>query len=135
MVRRLLVEVAPRQRQWALRLALTAYAVFSLVDWIPTAIALGRGGREGNPVARSLYAAHGATGLLLFKGVVVLAIVTVLATIPRRVMSVRVATWVATVFAAGVALVSLHNLQAVHLLKPTEPPSAVFTTSSPHQPG
>ena len=74
---------------------LIAYALFSLLDWMTTARALPQGGHEGNPIAALLYEQFGSAGLLLFKAIVVALIIAVLVLIPRRVMSQRVAVWVA----------------------------------------
>lgn len=97
----------------AFRLVAGAYATFSLLDWMTTAQALPRGGREGNPIAASLYSEYGAAGLLLFKIVVVSVIIGVLALIPRRIMSQRVAVWVGTIFAVLTAITVIGNLHAL----------------------
>jgi Domain of unknown function (DUF5658) len=101
----------------AFRLVLAAYAFFSLLDWLTTATALPQGGREGNPLAASLYAQYGSAGLLFFKAVVVAFIIGVLALIPRRVMSQRVAVWVATAFVVLTAVAVIGNVHALASLQ------------------
>lgn len=92
--------------------ALTAYGLFSLFDWITTAVALASGGTEGNPIAATVFASFGDAGLLAFKALVVALIVAVLVLIPRRIMSLRLATWVAAIFAVIAAFTVIHNVQA-----------------------
>lgn len=108
----LLADIGPRVGRRLFASVLAAYALFSLLDVITTAIALGAGGREGNPVAARVFEAFGDVGLLTFKVLVVGVIVAVLVWVPRRIMSLRVATYVAAVFAAAAATVVLHNTQA-----------------------
>lgn len=92
--------------------ALAAYGLFSLFDWVTTAVALGSGGSEGNPIAASVFASFGNAGLLAFKAIVVAVIVAVLVFIPRRIMSLRLATWVAAIFAIISAFIVIHNVHA-----------------------
>jgi Domain of unknown function (DUF5658) len=113
MLRSLRSEVSTRDRIAALRLVLIAYALFSFLDWITTATALAQGGRERNPIAASLYAQYGSPGLLLFKVLVVALIIGVFMVIPRRVMSLRIAVWVATAFVAFTALAVIGNVHAL----------------------
>ena len=114
---RLLQRVSPQDQRFAFWLALVGYAAFSLLDWATTAIALANGGREGNPLARSLYLLYGSAGLLAFKAAVVTVIIAALVLIPRRVMSERVATWVAVAFTVAVAVTSVHNIQVLTALQ------------------
>ncbi len=115
---------------WVFRLVLAAYVVVSVLDWVTTASALPQGGREGNPIAASLYSQYGSAGLLLFKGVVVAVIITILVLIPRRIMSRRVAVWVGTAFVAITAFAVIGNLHALASLSPGpwdfHPPSRVL---------
>ena len=106
-------QVSTRGTNAAFRLVLIAYALFSLVDWMTTASALPQGGREGNPIAAALYAQYGSAGLLLFKAVVVTVIIGVLTLIPRRVMSQRIAIWVATAFVVVTAVAVIGNAHAL----------------------
>src|SRR5438270_916326 len=78
----------------AFQFAAFAYVVFGLLDCVTTAMALARGGREGNQLAASIYADHGLLSLFAFKAVVVAFIIAVLVWLPRRL-----AAWVTTVFA------------------------------------
>ncbi|MBV8529365.1 MAG: hypothetical protein JOZ75_13725 [Candidatus Dormibacteraeota bacterium] len=110
--RRLFAPVSAREGRAALTVALAAYVLFSLFDWITTAIALAAGASEGNPIAASVFAMFGNWGLLAFKVVVVAAIIAVLTLIPRRIMSPRIATWVAAIFAVVAAVTVIHNAQA-----------------------
>jgi hypothetical protein len=98
-------------------LVLVAYALFSLFDWLTTSTALPAGGREGNPIAASLYTEYGSAGLLVFKVLVVAVIVGVLVFIPRRVMSQRVAVWVATGFVILTAVAVIGNVHALASLQ------------------
>lgn len=109
---RLFARVSPRDDRAIFVLALAAYVLFSLFDWLTTAVALASGGAEGNPLAASVFASFGDVGLLAFKAVVVAIIIAVLVLIPRRVMSLRVATWIAAVFAVVSAVFVIHNVQA-----------------------
>jgi Domain of unknown function (DUF5658) len=113
MLQALRSEVSARDRTMAFRLVLGAYAFFSLLDWLTTATALPQGGREGNPLAASLYAQYGSAGLLFFKAVVVAFIIGALALIPRRVMSQRVAVWVGTAFVVITAVAVIGNVHAL----------------------
>ncbi len=106
-------DMSTRGRNTALGIVLIAYALFSLLDWLTTARALPRGGREGNPIAALLYAQHGPVGMLLFKAVVVSVIIGVLVLIPRRVMSRRIAVWVATAFVVLTAAAVIGNVRAL----------------------
>lgn len=109
---RLFTRVSPRDGRAVFILALTAYTLFSLFDWVTTAVALASGGSEGNPVAASVFASFGDAGLLAFKAVVVAVIVSILVFIPRRIMSLRLATWVAAIFAVMSAVIVIHNVHA-----------------------
>ena len=113
---RLLTPVSVRGGKAAFVLAVAAYVLFSLFDWITTAFSLDAGGAEGNPVAAWVFALFGDVGLLVFKAVVVAIIVGVLVFIPRRIMSLRVATWVGAVFAIVAAVIVIHNIQAYSAL-------------------
>jgi Domain of unknown function (DUF5658) len=125
MLRALRSEVSHRDRNAAFRLVLTAYALFSLLDWVTTSTALPQGGRESNPIAASLYTQYGSVGLLAFKALVVAVIVGVLVFIPRRVMSQRVAVWVATAFVVLTAVAVIGNVHALASLQNgnLQPPS------------
>lgn len=109
---RLLGRVSTRDGRAVLLFALFAYVLFSLFDWITTAVALDAGGTEGNPLAASVFSMFGSSGLLVFKLLVVAVIVAVLLWIPRRIMSLRVATWVALVFAVVSAVIVISNVHA-----------------------
>jgi membrane-bound metal-dependent hydrolase YbcI (DUF457 family) len=109
-------EVSTRDRNTVFRFVVAAYALFSLLDWMTTTTALALGGRERNQIAASLYQQYGSAGLLLFKGLVVAVIVAVLVRIPRRIMSLRVAVWVATGFVVITALAVLGNVHALETL-------------------
>jgi hypothetical protein len=117
MVRALRSEVSLRGRNTAFRLVLIAYVLFSLLDWVTTTTALPQGGHEGNPLAASLYTQFGAAGLLTFKVLVVALIIGVLVFIPRRVMSQRVAVWVATAFVVATAVAVIGNVHALASLQ------------------
>ena len=106
----------PRDDRAVFFLALSAYVLFSLFDWLTTVFSLEAGGAEGNPIAASVFSAFGNTGLLTFKAVVVGVIIAVLMLIPRRVMSLRIATWVAAAFAVISAVTVIHNIQAYESL-------------------
>jgi nitrate reductase gamma subunit len=101
----------------AFGLALATYALFSLLDWLTTSTALPAGGREGNPLAASLYTEYGSAGLLVFKVMVVAVIIGVLVYIPRRVMSQRVAVWVTTGFVILTAVAVIGNVHALASLQ------------------
>lgn len=116
MLRVLRSEVSVRDRNAAFRLVLIAYALFSLLDWMTTATALPRGGSESNPIAASLYAQYGSAGLFLFKALVVTFIIGVLVVIPRKLMSQRVAVWVATAFVVVTAVAVIGNMHALAAL-------------------
>lgn len=117
MLRVLRSEVSLRGRNVAFGLVLSAYTLFSLLDWLTTTTALPAGGREGNPIAASLYTEYGPTGLLVFKTLVVAVIIGVLVFIPRRVMSQRVAVWVATAFVIVTAAAVVGNVHALASLQ------------------
>ena len=120
---RLLARVSPRDNRAIFFFALAAYGLFSLFDWVTTAVALASGGSEGNPIAASVFAMFGNAGLLAFKAIVVAVITITLIFIPRRIMSLRLATWVAAIFAITSALIVIHNVQAYGSL-----------TQAPHEP-
>jgi Domain of unknown function (DUF5658) len=117
MLRALRSEVSLRDRNAAFRLVLIAYAIFSLLDWVTTTTALPQGGLEGNPLAASLYTQFGPAGLLIFKALIVAVIIGVLVFIPRRVMSQRVAVWVATAFVVATAVAVIGNVHALASLQ------------------
>ena len=117
MVRALRSAVSLRDGNAAFRLVLIAYALFSLLDWVTTTTALPAGGREGNPIAASLYTQYGPAGLLTFKVLIVAVIIAVLVFIPRRVMSQRVAVWVATAFVVVTAVAVIGNVHALASLQ------------------
>ena len=112
MRRRLFTDTGPRMARRVFAIVVSTYVLFSLLDVVTTVVALGHGGREGNPVAARVFAAFGDAGLLTFKVRVVGAIIAVRVWIPRRIMSLRVATYIAAMFAAVAATVVLHNVQA-----------------------
>src|SRR5215472_230023 len=120
---RLFSRLSPRDDHAAFLLAIAAYVLFSLFDWITTAVSLGVGGSEGNPLAASVFSTFGTSGLLIFKAVVVALIIGILVVMPRRVMSLRVATWTAAIFAAVSAIIVIHNVDAY-----------VSLLSAPHDP-
>lgn len=101
-----------RDDRVAFAFAVAAYVLFSLFDWVTTALSLEAGGSEGNPVAASVFSMFGNAGLLVFKAVVVAVIIVILVVIPRRIMSLRVATWIGAIFAVVAALTVIHNVQA-----------------------
>jgi Domain of unknown function (DUF5658) len=117
MLRALRSEVSLRDRNAAFLFVLIAYALFSLLDWVTTTTALPQGGREGNPIAASLYTEYGPAGLLTFKALIVALIIGVLVFIPRRVMSQRVAVWVTTAFVVVTALAVIGNVHALASLQ------------------
>jgi uncharacterized BrkB/YihY/UPF0761 family membrane protein len=108
----LLAPVSRRDRRAVFMFALVAYVFFSLFDWITTALALAAGGDEGNPLAASVFGTFGNIGLLVFKIIVVGIIIAILVFIPRRIMSLRVATWIGAIFALVAAVIVIHNVQA-----------------------
>ena len=110
--RRLFARVSPRDGRAAFIFAVAAYVLFSLFDWITTAVALESGGTEGNPLAASVFSSFGDAGLLAFKAIAAGMIIAILVFIPRRIMSLRIATWVAAVFAMISAVIVIHNVQA-----------------------
>lgn len=126
---RLLARVSPQEGRTIFLFALAAYALFSLLDWLTTAQALAYGGREGNPIAASVFAQYGDIGLLVFKGVIVAFIIAVLVLMPRRVMSLRIATYLAVAFAVAVAFTDIHNVQAYAQLLHVHHGSAYSTTA------
>ena len=109
---RLLSPVSARDGRATFVLAVAAYVLFSLFDWVTTVVSLAAGGAEGNPIAASVFSMFGSAGLLVFKALVVGLIIAILLLIPRRVMSLRVATWVAAAFAVVSAVTVIHNVQA-----------------------
>lgn len=109
---RLFSRLSTRDNRAAFVLATAAYVLFSLFDWVTTAVSLEAGGSEGNPVAASVFSMFGNAGLLVFKAVVVAVIVAILMFMPRRIMSLRVATWIAAIFAIVAAVTVIHNVQA-----------------------
>jgi len=92
----------------ALLLAASGYIAFGLLDCVTTAVALAHGGHEGNPLAASLYERFGVASLFAFKGIVIAAILAVATILPRRV-----AAWIITAFAVGVASTVVGNLHAI----------------------
>ncbi len=128
--RRLLAPVSAREGRAALTVTLGAYVVFSLFDWITTAVALAAGGSEGNPIAASVFEMFGNVGLLVFKAVVVTSIIAVLMFIPRRIMSFRIATWVAAIFALVSAVTVIHNAQAYSSLL-SRPHTPTYHSTAP----
>lgn len=130
MTSRLLAPLRPRDRRAAFVLALSAYVLFSLFDWTTTAVALSAGGAEGNPIAASIFSVFGNAGLLVFKVIVVAIIIAILVFIPRRIMSLRVATWLGAIFAVVAAVIVIHNMQAyMSLLNAHHGPT--YTTTAP----
>lgn len=113
MLRALRSEASTRDRKAAFRFVLIVYALFSLLDWMTTARALPQGGHEGNPIAAVLYEQFGSAGLFLFKATVVTVIIGVLALVPRRVMSQRIAVWVGTAFVVITAVAVIGNAHAL----------------------
>ena len=95
----------------AFRLAVYAYVTFGVLDCVTTAVALARGGREGNPLAASIYREYGLGTMFAFKAVVVAFIICVLAMLPRRL-----ATWVTIAFTAAVVYGVVGNLHVIHAL-------------------
>jgi Domain of unknown function (DUF5658) len=92
----------------ALLLAAASYVAFGLLDCVTTAVALSHGGREGNPLAASLYERFGVASLFAFKGIVIAIILAVVTILPRRP-----AAWIVTSFAAAVAFAVVGNLHAI----------------------
>ena len=109
---RLFSRLSTRDDRAAFVLALAEYVLFSLFDWVTTALSLQVGGTEGNPLAASVFSTFGNAGLLVFKAVVVAVIIAILVLIPRRIMSLRVATWIGAIFAVVAAVIVIHNVQA-----------------------
>lgn len=109
---RLLGPVSIRDGRAVLLFALFTYVLFSLFDWVTTAVALEAGGTEGNPLAASVFSMFGSSGLLVFKALAVVAIVAILLAMPRRIMSLRVATWIAAAFAVVSAVIVISNAHA-----------------------
>jgi len=106
---RLRAGVSPNDERAVFRFAVLMYVLFSLLDCMTSVVALATGGaRERNPLAASLYRGYGAGGLYVFKAVVVAIIVAGLMRVPRRL-----AIWVATAFAAAVALAVYGNLHVI----------------------
>lgn len=105
---RLLARVSTRDQD-VFSLGVVAYVFFSLLDCFTTAVALA-GGRayERNPIARSIYLGHGISGLFVVKFAVVAVVIVALITVPRRV-----ASWVAVVFTAAVAVAVVGNLHVI----------------------
>jgi hypothetical protein len=90
-------------------IAVAAYILFSLLDCFTTAVALADGcAYERNPFAASIYAAHGTLGLYLVKFAVVAVVVAGMRILPRNL-----ATWLATLFTATVALAVVANLHVL----------------------
>jgi Domain of unknown function (DUF5658) len=113
MLRALRSEVSTRLTTLAFRWVLIAYALVSVLDWVTTNSALALGGHERNPIAASLYAQYGSVALLLFKAAVVAVIIAVLARIPRRIMSERIAVWVGIAFVVVTAVAVIGNTDAL----------------------
>ena len=128
--KRLLSSVSSRDGRTAFVFVLAAYVLFSLLDWTTTAVALASGGREGNPVAASVFSMFGDAGLLVFKVVVVAVIVAALLLVPRRIMSQRVALYVAAAFAIVAAVTVIHNVQAYASLLQA-PHGPTYNTTAP----
>lgn len=126
---RLFARVSARDGRVAFAFVLIAYVLFSLLDWTTTAVALAAGGREGNPIAASVFSGFGDTGLLVFKAVVVAVIVAGLVFVPRRIMSQRVALWLAAAFAVVAAFTVIHNVQAYASLQHVQHGPAYDTTA------
>ena len=126
---RLLATASARDGRAAFAFVLVAYGLFSLLDWSTTAVALAAGGREGNPVAASIFSGFGDAGLLVFKVLVVAVIIAGLVFVPRRIMSQRVALWVAAAFAVLAAFTVLHNVQAYASLLQAPHAPAYHTTA------
>jgi Domain of unknown function (DUF5658) len=105
---RLLSRVDTRDRDAAFVFAILSYVLFSALDVMTTAVALGQGLRERNGLGASLYMQYGSAGLWVAKGAVVALIVAVLVVMPRRV-----AVWVGTAFALWTALAVVGNLHAL----------------------
>jgi hypothetical protein len=95
-----------------LLLAASAYVAFGLLDCVTTAVALTHGGREGNPLAASLYERFGVVSLFAFKGIVISVILAVATLLPRRT-----AAWIVTAFAVAVAFAVVGNLHAIWHLR------------------
>ncbi|MBV8529364.1 MAG: hypothetical protein JOZ75_13720 [Candidatus Dormibacteraeota bacterium] len=129
---RLFSRLSPRDDHAAFLLAAAAYVLFSLFDWITTALSLRVGGAEGNPLAASVFSIFGNGGLLVFKGVVVAVIIAILMVIPRRIMSLRVATWIAAIFAIVSALIVIHNVQAYASLL-SAPHGPTYHATAPYE--
>lgn len=109
MARRLLLTRVTDRQEDAFSIAVAAYVLFSMLDCFTTAVALASGQAfERNPFAASIYAAHGVYGLYLLKFIVVAAIIIGLRMLPRGI-----ATWVATVFTAVIALAVVANLHVI----------------------
>lgn len=129
-LRRLVSRVSLRESRAAFIFVLAAYVFFSLFDWITTVVALDVGGREGNPIAASVFSVFGNAGLLVFKLMVIAVIIGVLVFIPRRIMSLRVATWVGAAFAIVAAVIVIHNMQAYVSLQ-QQPHGPTYHSTAP----
>ncbi|HEX6538959.1 MAG TPA: DUF5658 family protein [Candidatus Dormibacteraeota bacterium] len=127
---RLFAPVSRRDGRAVFVFAVFAYVLFSLFDWITTALSLGIGGNEGNPLAASVFSVFGNAGLLMFKAVVVAVIIAILVLIPRRIMSLRVATWIAAIFAIVAAVTVIHNAGAYASLL-QHPQGPTYHTTAP----
>lgn len=109
MARRLLLQRVSSRPQDIFAIALAAYILFSLLDCFTTAVALGSGrAYERNPFAASIYEAHGILGLYLVKFAVVAVIIAGMRILPRNI-----ATWLATLFTATVAVAVVGNLHVL----------------------
>src|SRR5262249_55009316 len=84
----------------AFALAWWVYVEGSIADCLTTAVALGHGLRERNPVARAVYDSGGVAALWVFKVGVVAAILYGLTWLPRRVSLVGVGLLAVTVLLA-----------------------------------
>jgi hypothetical protein len=81
----------------AFALAWWVYVVGSVGDCVTTALALGHGLRERNPVARAIYEGSGMGALWAFKFAVLGVILYGLTLLPRRVGLVFVAVLAVTI--------------------------------------
>jgi hypothetical protein len=106
-----LARAADPRANLAFRLAVYAYVTFGILDCVTTGIGLAVGGREGNPLAASIYQHYGLASLFAFKAIVMAFIIVVLTLLPRRV-----AAWTTIAFTLGVAVGVVGNLQVIRVL-------------------